>query len=469
MILRSFNYKIEYRPSQQMGAADMLSRLSSTTEIEETVHALLPMVGNIALNAEIIAEETKKDEVLQEVTRLTRMGWPEKMDPTNKAYPFFKIRMSLSIEEGCVLVGERVVIPPTLRENVLNLLHGGHPGVVRMKMRARGSVYWPKIDEDIGEFVKNCDPCAQYNFKAVSPATGRWPITTAPWMRLHLDFFYFKTITVLILVDSFSKWLDVWPVASTAAEHVIPKLRLAFSYFGLPVQIVTDNGPPFTSIDFLDFCASNGILASKSPPYHPQSNGQAEIVVKITKTILKKMSMANPSEDLSTRIMNMLMNYRSTPSTVTGLTPTQVMLTFEPRHKLALLLPRQNVDKTYVPITKVFLPGERVKVLMKKGDLARVGKIIRQLGAYIYIVDLDGEATLCHINQLATSVPDEKTEDKTEKIPEEKKTEEGPVKSRELEKKIPEDPKLEEPRRSKRESKGLPKPRLNLKIQEESS
>lgn len=90
MILRSFNYTIEYRPSAQMGAADMLSRLSNTTVITEEVHSLMPVIGNMALNAEIIAEETKKSEDLQEVTRITRNGWPEKMDTQHKAYPFFK-------------------------------------------------------------------------------------------------------------------------------------------------------------------------------------------------------------------------------------------------------------------------------------------------------------------------------------------------------------------------------------------
>ena len=101
MVLRSFDYKIEYRSSAQMGAADILSRLSNTSVQVEELNVIMP------LSFELIAEETAVSEDLQEVMNLTRKGWPEKLDADHKAYNFFKMRMSLFIEAGCLLVAKR--------------------------------------------------------------------------------------------------------------------------------------------------------------------------------------------------------------------------------------------------------------------------------------------------------------------------------------------------------------------------
>ncbi|XP_037957842.1 uncharacterized protein K02A2.6-like [Teleopsis dalmanni] len=91
-----------------------------------------------------------------------------------------------------------------------------------------------------------------------------------------------------IIVDTYSKWLEAKILRKTDAITVIEALRSTFAIFGLPKKIVTDNGPPFSSKAFIEFCINNNIECLKSPPYHPQPNGTAERGVQTVKSALRK-------------------------------------------------------------------------------------------------------------------------------------------------------------------------------------
>ena len=99
----------------------------------------------------------------------------------------------------------------------------------------------------------------------------------SPWSRIHLDFAgpldsrYF-----LVLIDSNSKWLEICVMKNPTTTATISFLRDIFSRFGSPETMVTDNGTQFTSFEFADFCRENGIKHIRTPPYHPQPNGQVD-------------------------------------------------------------------------------------------------------------------------------------------------------------------------------------------------
>lgn len=104
-----------------------------------------------------------------------------------------------------------------------------------------------------------------------------------PWTRLHIDFLGPYRLSYLILVDSSSKWLEAFEIKLKTASSVIKILRSTFARFGLPVELVSDQGPPFTSSEFRSFLTNNGIKQTFSPAYHPASNGAAENAVKLCK------------------------------------------------------------------------------------------------------------------------------------------------------------------------------------------
>ena len=85
----------------------------------------------------------------------------------------------------------------------------------------------------------------------------------------------------LVVVDAYSKWMDVQLMHSITAAKSIEVLRVIFSTHGLPQKVVTDNEPTFTSSEFLEFMATNGIKLIHSAPYHPSTNGLAEHAVQL--------------------------------------------------------------------------------------------------------------------------------------------------------------------------------------------
>jgi len=106
-----------------------------------------------------IANWTKKDPVLAKVLQYILLGWPSRVDDALK--PYWNRRLELSTHAGCILWGIRVIVSPPGRQTVLAELHGGHPGITRMKALARHLVWWPKLDEAVEDVVKQCDDCQQ--------------------------------------------------------------------------------------------------------------------------------------------------------------------------------------------------------------------------------------------------------------------------------------------------------------------
>ena len=87
----------------------------------------------------------------------------------------------------------------------------------------------------------------------------------------------------LVVMDAYSKWLEVHRMKSITSTATIEQLREMFATHGLPVTVVSDNGSNFTSSEFQEFMKKNGIKHIKVAPYHPASNGLAERAVRIFK------------------------------------------------------------------------------------------------------------------------------------------------------------------------------------------
>jgi hypothetical protein len=207
---------------------------------------------------------TEKDPVLARVHHFILHGWAAS-NSKSELQPYFNRKDELSVSDGCVLWGARVVIPPPGRDIVLNQLHDSHPGISKMKALARSYVWWPGLDADIVSKVQKCHVCQISRPTPVKAPLHPWEWPTRPWARLHIDHagpFHGKLY--LVLVDAHSKWIDVQIVSSTSAEVTIAKLCNIFATHGLPEQIVSDNDSGFTSAEFKQF-----ILTS---PYHPLSN-----------------------------------------------------------------------------------------------------------------------------------------------------------------------------------------------------
>ena len=339
LLLSAYQYDIIYRSTDKHANADCLSRLPLEVLNHHADVDDATMINKLqieaALGADHVRNATRADPILSKVLEYTLKGWPEIIE-SEAIKPYFNKRSEITTEDNCLLCGIRVIIPEILRDQVLTELHTGHPGIVRMKSLARRHVWWPGIDEDISKLVRSCSKCQTSRNKPPQAPFHPWDWPSKPWQRIHVDFAGpFLGKMFLLVVDSHSKWVEVEIMSNTVSGTTIEKLRDMFARFGLPKQLVSDNGPQFVSHEFSEFMRKNGVKHIRVTLYHPRSNGQAERFVRIFKQYFK----AEGGGCIKQKLAQFLFSYRNTPNSTTGQTPAELMLNRRPRTRLDLLRP----------------------------------------------------------------------------------------------------------------------------------
>lgn len=142
-----------------------------------------------------------------------------------------------------------------------------------------------------------------------------------------MDFFDFEKTTFLLCIDSFSKWIEVFPMHSTTAAKTTERLRSLFASYRFSEQLVSDNGPQFFSQEYQDFLDACDIRRTYSPPFNPESNGAAERAVQTVMRSLCKQLMhekGSNSRPLRERLDDFLLAYRTMPDMATGKCPAEL-------------------------------------------------------------------------------------------------------------------------------------------------
>lgn len=296
----------------------------------------LSQIEILPVDAAQLRVATQTDPVLSKVLLYTQKGWPEAVDADLK--PYFNRRSELTIEVGCLMWGMRVIVPESCRKAVLAELHTSHPGIVKMKSLACVHVWWPGIDKHVEQLVRDCESCRSVRNNPSTTLLHPWSWPDGPWKRVHVDFAGpFLGSMFMVVVDAYSKWLEVVPMTTTKAPKTLKVLREIFARYGLPEQLVSDNGPQFTSTEFEMCMKANGIKHLKTAPYYPASNGEAERFIQTFKHSLKASQKDGGS--LSVKLSRFLLVYRNMASSTTGVIPAELFLRRPLQTRLDLLKP----------------------------------------------------------------------------------------------------------------------------------
>ena len=215
-------------------------------------------------------------------------------------------------------------------------------------------------------------------------------------------------------------------MTKTNATALIDAMREFFSIFGLPDQIVSANGPPFGSNDFIRFGKKNGIKITRIPPYHPQSNGLAERAVQTIKRVFKKTVLGtNKCREMN---MNELLckfkiAYNNTPSTITSRTPSELIFSFKPRTLLSSMNPRgsqelkspgndRRMPKKPERAQEIptFAVNENVLYRNTFKDFVKwiPAKIVKKVSYCTYLIKLNDLIKFVHISQIRKSYLEDK-------------------------------------------------------------
>ena len=214
LLLAGYNYKLCYKPGCRIPNADCLSRFPKQVDVADPPKVgeeilLLDQLSLTVVRADDIRRWTDHDPVLSCVRNNILRGWEE--CSSEEFRPYINRKDELTVLNGCVLWGNRVFIPPQDRESVINELHESHPGIVKMKSLARCYTWWPSMDKDLEMKGSACRKCQENrNFPMSKQPLHPWEFPSKLWSRLHID--YAGPIDghmFLVVVDAFSKWLEV--------------------------------------------------------------------------------------------------------------------------------------------------------------------------------------------------------------------------------------------------------------------
>ena len=245
-------------------------------------------------------------------------------------HTFWNYREDLSMENGLITKGARLLIPSTLRKKVLEQIHDGPLGIKKCMLKARDSIFWPGISNDILKTVERCGIC-QASSKAAKPFGNVSDVPPHAWHTLDTDLFYWNKIDYLVIGDYFSKYLIVRRLSNSSTHAVIKELGLVFTELGRPFILKLDNGPCYSSREFHNFLSFYQVDHITSSPHYPQSNGFAEALVGIIKKLMEKSMKDGKPWNYG------LMQYRTTPISATLPSPLEMLTGRRPHSTLPQL------------------------------------------------------------------------------------------------------------------------------------
>ncbi len=389
--LLRFNYDVIHTAGKNLVTADLLSRkpVSESTNEDKKFEVELQTVAIQAVNhlncsqsmLERIKAAQHEIDLGKKLEHYIETGWPnQRKDVSEEMIAYWQHQSSLSIEDGLILFSRRVWIPPSLRSEMLKKLHESHFGVTKTCALARTAIWWPNIDKDIEKMVSDCETCAASRPNRSEPLVPS-PLPNHPWEKIGADLLKEGGKWWLVLIDYYSKFIEMAPIERLDSKTVIKKLEAIFARFGIPRTVFTDNGTQLVSAEMKKFAEDfDFIIVTRSPAY-PQANGLAEAAVKIAKKILN-----------TPRPAVALMNYRATPTAV-GYSPAQLLFNRQIRTKV----PSMNLDNRVIKRADLEERDQRRRDRMKHNfDRAKGARPLPELspGRNVFVEDASKKGTI---------------------------------------------------------------------------
>lgn len=261
------------------------------------------------------------------------------------AMPFKPFETELCFQGNILLRGSRIYMPYSLQIRALEVAHEGHPGVTQMKRRLRAKSWWPKMDQQIEQFVKQCMGCTIVSAPSPPEPMKRTELPSQPWQHLAMDFLgpLPSGHHILVVIDYFSRFFQIEILTKINSKNTINRLKGIFARFGFPISVTADNGRQFISQEMRGYFETSNIRLISTTPFWPQMNGEVE---RQNRSLLKRMKISqNMKGDWREDLNQYLMMYRSTPHSVTLRTPSELMFNRNIRDKLPSIHQPMEVDQ----------------------------------------------------------------------------------------------------------------------------
>ncbi|UYV80374.1 hypothetical protein LAZ67_19000010 [Cordylochernes scorpioides] len=345
-------YEIKLKPGAKPYAVHTLRRVP--IPLMEKLKTRLEELDKDEILTKIF-EAQQEDTTLKAVVNYLEQDWPDKKKISQTLLSYWHVKEELGVQNGLLMRSCRLVIPASMKLEILDKLHAGL-GITKTRLRARETVWWSGISEEIAETVRKCSVCIQ---EAVSKHEPLIPTNfpARPWQKIGMDLFKFENKWYLVGIDYYSRFPEMIQLDRLTANVVVRSCKSIFARHGIPETVVSDNGTQFGAArEFANFARQYGFTHVTSSPRFPQSNGMAEAGVKIAKLILKK----NQDPSLG------LLEYRSTPLE-NGYSPAELLMGRKLRTTLPIA-PENHNPRLVDSQTLKRKEGRRIKNMKSRYD-----------------------------------------------------------------------------------------------------
>jgi transposase InsO family protein len=412
--LEEFSYRIEHRPGRRHGNADALSRLPCRqchrTDPEEESGGKPPVPNELAARmvrfgelaeesewtSEHMSEAYDADEELSEIYHLLReneeqVPWGTVIRSSQVTKIYWKQWTRLRVIDGVLyrrwdpVNGSphhyQLIPPKSYRERFLKEAHtgitGGHLGVRKTRIQLQRRTYWHGWMSDVEQFVKRCSECSTYH-RGKPKKQGLLQVTEVgePFERISIDLTgphptsRSGNMYILTVIDLFTKWAEAIPLRNKEAATVARALfDVVISRFGIPLQLLSDNGKEFENSLLSELCRLLNIDKLRTTAYRPSANGGIERFHRTLNAMLAKV-VSDCQRDWDEHLPSVMAAYRASSHAATGYSPNYLMLGKENRAPIDLLFGAPEDDEEHYDSYDGYA-SERVNRMRKSYDMVR--------------------------------------------------------------------------------------------------
>ncbi|KAA0046073.1 Transposon Ty3-G Gag-Pol polyprotein [Cucumis melo var. makuwa] len=322
--LLGYSFEVVYKPGVENRAADALSRKPEEVQ-------LFGLSIPITVDLEVIKREVFQDSKYMEIIRQLEQGEELQVN-------------SYSLQKGLLMYKNRLVIVqqssliPVILETFHNSAVGGHSGFLRTYKRIAAELYWKGMKAEIKKHCEECLTCQRNKTMALSPAGLLVPseIPQVIWSEISMDFVEGLPKSsgyevILVVVDRLSKYGHFLPLKHPFTAKLVVELfvKEVVRLHGFPLSIVSDRDKVFLSQFWTQLFRLSGTKLNKSTAYHPQSDGQTEVVNRGVETYLRCFCNEKPKEWIKSLPWTEYW-YNTTYQRSIGMTPFQVVYGRQP-------------------------------------------------------------------------------------------------------------------------------------------
>ena len=295
---------------------------------------------------DMVKEATASDETMRQLCEFIQEGFPDPRQLSPQLKPYQRIARSLSIVDGVILAGNRLIIPSSLRPSILSALHAAHQSVTMMSARANDSVYWPNLTIDLHRVREQCDHCHKIARSNPMQPPADIIAPAYPFQMICADYFAYGGHDYVVIVDRYSNWPMAFK-SENGADGLIKRLRECFVTFGVPEELTSDGGPQFTAGKTQAFLASWSVRHRLTSVANPHANCRAEVAVKTIKRMMMDNTAGNGSLDVD-KFQRAMLIYRNSIDPETRSSPSLTLFGRPIRDAIPIPMGRYSPHSTWM-------------------------------------------------------------------------------------------------------------------------